>query len=542
MKYIRRLNLMFVLFFAALGLAIALPVFGQQAPPFSLRVLHTNDHHAHIDPVKVGDRTLGGVARRSTLIKQIRAENAAIKQPLLLLDAGDIFQGTLYFNEYLGMADLDFYNDMGYDASAIGNHEFDQGQEPLLNFIKAANFPMLAANIKLDLSSSLAGRISPWIIKEFNGEKIGIFGLITEDTPNISSPGAGVEFVDPMTAAKQAVRDLTSLGVNKIIALTHVGFDVDQELAKQVEGIDLIIGGHTHTPLGNIPGTIAPYPLVMKTPNGEPVLVTTDWEWGKFLGDMNLVFDPKGKLISWAGKPIAVEAPVIPDPETVSKIAKYAEPLQAALQKIAGKTTVNLTRGDRKVESNLGNLIADAMMLKMRSLNPQIALINTGGIRTDIPAGDISLGQVQENMPFGNTITVADLTGVQVKAALENSVSQVESGGGRFSQVSGMRFIWDPSQAAGDRIVDVQVKDSNGVFQKLNLNATYRVLANSFMQNGGDGYAVFTQARNKQDTGFILTEAVLEYLATNSPISPKVEGRILQGSQPFTGTLNLELS
>ena len=212
MKYIQRLNLIFVLFLAALGLAIAIPVFGQQSAPFSLRVLHTNDHHAHIDPSKVGDRTLGGVARRSALIKQIRAENAASKQPLLLLDAGDIFQGTLYFTEYLGMADIDFYNDMGYDASAIGNHEFDRGQEPLLNFIKAANFPMVAANVQIDLSSSLAGRISPWIIKEFNGEKIGIFGLTTEDTPTISSPGAGIKFVDSIATAKQAVSELTSQG------------------------------------------------------------------------------------------------------------------------------------------------------------------------------------------------------------------------------------------------------------------------------------------------------------------------------------------
>ncbi len=533
MKYIRRLSLMLGLFLVALGLAIAIPVLGQQAAPFSLRVLHTNDHHARIDPVKVGDRTLGGVARRSTLIKQIRAENAVSKQPLLLLDAGDIFQGTLYFNEYLGMADLDFYNDMGYDASAIGNHEFDRGQEPLLNFVKAANFPMLAANIKIDLRSSLVGRIMLWTVKEFDGEKIGIFGLTTEDTPTISSPGEGMEFTDSIAAAKAAVSHLSSLGVNKIIALTHVGFEVDQALAKQVDGIDLIIGGHSHTPVGNIPGTVAPYPLVMKTPNGEPVLVTTDWEWGKFLGDMNLVFDSKGKLISWAGKPIPVEAPIVPDPETLAKAAKYAEPFQAALQKVVGKTTVNLQRGNRTAESNIGNWITDAMMFKLRSINPQIALMNAGGIRTDIPAGDITLGQIQENMPFGNTITVADLTGVQVKAALENSVSQVESGGGRFSQVSGIRFIWDLAKPVGDRIVDIQVKNSSGAFQKLDPTATYRVLANSFMQNGGDGYTVFTQAQNKRDTGFILTEAVLQYLAANSPISPKVEGRIVQGSQPF---------
>lgn len=533
MKYIRQFKAIAVLFLVTLGFAIALPLWGQSSARFSLRIIHTNDHHAHLDPIRAGDRTLGGVARRATLLKQIRAENAVSKQPLLLLDAGDIFQGTLYFNEYKGLADVDFYNALGYDASAIGNHEFDLGQEPLANFIKATEFPLIAANIKPDPSSPLAGKILPWIVKVFNGELVGILGLTTEDTPQISAPGQGIAFTNSIAAAKQAVQDLAGVGVDKIIALTHIGFDRDLELAKQVDGIDLIIGGHSHTPVGNIPGTIAPYPLVLQTPNGDPVLVTTDWEWGKFLGDINLVFDARGKLVSWAGKPIPVEAPVIPDPEILTKVARYAAPLQAALQKVVGKTTVDLQRGDRRSESNLGNMIADAMLWKLRSINPQIALINTGGIRTDILAGDITLGQIQENLPFGNTIAVVELTGVQVKAALENSVSQVESGSGRFSQGAGMRFIWNPEKPVGDRIVAIQVKDARGNFQAINPTTTYRVLVNSFMLAGGDGYSVLTQAQGQRDTGFILPEAVLEYLAVNSPLSPKIEGRILQGSQPF---------
>ncbi|MCA6517957.1 MAG: metallophosphoesterase, partial [Pseudanabaena sp. M110S1SP2A07QC] len=131
---------------------------------FSLRILHTNDHHAHLEPVKFGDRLLGGIARRRTLIEQIRAESKTNQEPMLLLDAGDIFQGTLYFNQYLGQADLDFYNALAYDASTIGNHEFDRGQQVLADFIAKAKFPIISANIDIAPESPLYGKVRPWHI------------------------------------------------------------------------------------------------------------------------------------------------------------------------------------------------------------------------------------------------------------------------------------------------------------------------------------------------------------------------------------------
>ncbi|MBC6420862.1 MAG: hypothetical protein GDA38_04375 [Hormoscilla sp. SP12CHS1] len=184
---------------------------------------------------------------------------------------------------------------MAYNAATIGNHEFDRGPQVLADFIAGAEFPTVSANIEVDESSPLAGKIKPWVILKLKGEKIGIFGLTTEETSILSNPGAGVRFTNHIQATKQAVRELTSQGVNKIIALTHIGFPRDLELASQVDGIDVVVGGYCHTPLGNISGATHPYPVVAKTPDGSPVLIVTDWEWqvfGRFTFDLRSGRDP----------------------------------------------------------------------------------------------------------------------------------------------------------------------------------------------------------------------------------------------------------
>ena len=183
-----------VLFIWAVFAGIAFHNAFVQKQDFSVRLLHTNDHHAHLEAVEVGDRLLGGISRRKTLVDTLRSK---AEDPTLLLDAGDIFQGTLYFNQYVGKADLPFYNQMNYAAVAVGNHEFDRGQQPLADFIKAADFPMLSANLEIAPNSPLAGAIEPWIILPVNGQKIGIFGLTTEETAILSSPGEGVTFTPP---------------------------------------------------------------------------------------------------------------------------------------------------------------------------------------------------------------------------------------------------------------------------------------------------------------------------------------------------------
>ena len=502
-----------------------------QESRFSLRILHTNDHHAHLEPVKYGDRLLGGIASRRTLIDQIRAENKANQEPLLLLDAGDIFQGTLYFNQYLGQADLDFYNALNYDASTIGNHEFDRGQQVLADFITKAKFPIISANLDISPTSSLYGKVRPWHVLDMQGEKIGMFGLTTPDTAILASVGDGVKFTDPIAAAKASVSALKQQGINKIVALTHIGFENDVTLARKVPDIDIIIGGHSHTSVGNIPSANHPYPLVEKNGTKEPVLVVTDWEWGKYLGDLSVSFDRAGKLIAWAGKPHAIEASIKPNQEFADKLKAYAAPIEALRQKIIGKSLVALD-GDRvklrTSETALGNLIADAILAKTKVDQVQVVLINAGGIRNGFPLGDITMGHVLEALPFGNTITRVELTGKQLTEALESGVSMAELGEGRFPQVAGIRLVWDSKLPAGKRVTKVEVKDASGKFQLLNSQDVYRVATNNFLASGGDGYRVFAEGKNLLETGYLLSDAIAEYITASSPLQVKIERRIVR--------------
>jgi 5'-nucleotidase / UDP-sugar diphosphatase len=521
-------------------LATGITVHGQGAEAYTLRIIHTNDHHARIEPVPGTSGPLhGGVSRRKTLIDAIRAEGGN----QLLLDAGDVFQGTLYFNQYRGQADLEFYNAMGYQAMTVGNHEFDLGPDPLVDFIRGANFPVLSANMRLDPSSPLNGLVQPWTTIWVGGQPIGVIGVTTEDTAQIASPGPLVSFTPYIDAVRQGVQTLRAQGVNKIIALTHVGIDFDRQLAREVDGIGVIIGGHTHTPMGpmlNPADANRPYPEVIASPSGRPVVIATDWEWGRWLGDLTVGFDADGNITSVvAAEPTEVLPSVEPDPGFEQRITVLKQPIDQLRRTPVGEAAVALNgeRGDvRTKETNLGNLIADAFLAQTRRAGAQIAIQNGGSIRASIAAGPVTVDNVLTTMPFGNTLTLVTLTGAQVKEALENGVSQVETTAGRFPQVGAMRYSWDPSAAVGSRITGIQVSDGQGGYTAIDPNASYRLVTSSFLVNGGDGYTVLGEGTDRIDIGFIDSDALIEYFRNNSPVSAEVEGRIVQsGALPGAG-------
>lgn len=513
-------------------MATALTVHGAGPEVYQLRVVHTNDHHARIEPVLNGSTPVhGGVSRRKTLIDAIRNEGGN----QVLLDAGDVFQGTLYFNQYRGMADLEFYNAMRYDAVAIGNHEFDIGQAPLATFINGARFPVLSANILADASSPLAGLIKPWTVIWVGGQAIGIIGVTTEETTVLSNPGPGVTFTNYIDAVKQGVTALRQAGVTKIIALTHVGVEADRVLASQVDGLAVVIGGHSHTPMGPMVSPAnanRPYPEVIASPSGKPVIVAQDWEWGRWLGDLTIGFDANGDITAVvAGNPTEVLPSVTADTGFENRITAFRAPLDQLRATPVGETQVALNgaRADvRTKETNLGNMIADSTLVKTVGAGSQIAIVNGGGVRTSIPAGRVTLGQVLEVQPFGNTLVVMTVTGAQVKEALENGVSQVETVAGRFPQVGGMRFSWDATAPAGSRVTGIQIADGKGGFTAIDPNASYRLVVNNFIATGGDGYSVLQKGTDRIETGFLDSDVIVEYLQANSPVNPQVEGRIIQ--------------
>ncbi|MBN9655014.1 cell wall-binding repeat-containing protein [Halobacillus sp. GSS1] len=495
---------------------------------FDLTIMHSNDTHAHLE----------NVPKKVSLVEQLRAD----RENSVLLDAGDVFSGTLFYNEFKGLADLKFMNMMEYDAMVPGNHEFDDGTEPLADFINDAEFPIVSANIDYSQDVNLkdlfkneigkpgeGGSIYPATILEVDGEKIGVFGLTTEETAFLSNPGDDIEFQDYLQKAEDTVTMLEGEGVNKVVALTHIGVTYDRTLAESVDGIDVVVGAHSHT-------AVEETEVFNNGEGDEPTLVVQAGEYNEYLGDLQVTFDDQGVLQEWDGQLIDIEASEVePNAEAQALLEEYQKPLEDLKNEVVGETTVALNgeRSDvRQGETNLGNLITDSMLAKAQKAVPEttIAIQNGGGIRASIDEGDITMGEVLTTMPFGNQLVTLELTGEQLMAALENGVSDLENMGGRFAQVSGLQYSFDRNHPAGERIVDVQTKTADG-YEDLDLNGTYTIATNAFIADGGDGYASFAEAKadgKMKELFFVDYEVFNEYLSENGTVSPAEEGRILE--------------
>lgn len=285
------------------------------AVPLSLSLIHVNDTHAKLEsnmtelkvdvtPELKSKRTfveLGGFARLWAAVEALRAE----KPNSFFLHSGDVFQGTLYFTEFQGKADEDFLNAMGLDAMVIGNHEFDKGPSVLAEFIKDAKFPVLACNVDLSAEPSLKDGIKPYVIKEIAGAKVALVGIANPETPDISSPGPTVKFLDPVSSLEKVVQELETKGINKIVVLSHGGYELDKTLGTKISGVDVIVGGHSHFILGPFADlglkAQGDYPTVVKSPAGDPVLVVTSWNWANMIGILDVDFDKDGKITSYKG-------------------------------------------------------------------------------------------------------------------------------------------------------------------------------------------------------------------------------------------------
>jgi 2',3'-cyclic-nucleotide 2'-phosphodiesterase (5'-nucleotidase family) len=508
--------------------------------------MHTNDTHANLD----------NVAKKMAAIKDIRQS----KPNALLVDAGDVLTGTLYFNEYKGLADLEFMNIAGYDAMTFGNHEFDLGTATLANFVKAADFPFVSANVNFSQDTNLKSRFADTItvnpqkgniyngvVKVVNGEKIGIFGLTTAETPTISSPGAGVVFENYIQEAQKAVDSFKALGVNKIVALSHLGYndssvwDNDIELAKAVEGIDVIVGGHTHVKLD------AP---VLETTGTEPTVIVQANEYNKFLGDLDVTFDGSGKVIANAGKLIDIAAYAKSDAAVQQVLdTKYLPKIAELKATVVGTTATVLNGGNppaRVGETNLGNFIADGMLAKAKTINPNtvIALQNGGGVRETVAAGNVTLESVFKVLPFGNTLAIMNLKGSEIKAALEHAVKTAPgTANGAFLQVSGLRFTYDSTKPVNEKVITIEVKNADGTYTALDLTKNYYVATNIFTAKGGDGFTMFADAYAQgrvSEPGFVDWEMFRDYIAAqpNKVVDAKVEGRIVAkvAATAFSGT------
>lgn len=482
-----------------------------------IRILHINDFHGFAEPYKSfgSDEYLGGIVFLSSKIKSLRNE-----KPSLLLAAGDMFQGNNWANLVYGSSVTEMMNIMKFDAMVVGNHEFDFGQEVLKKRISEVSFPILGANVE-GIES-----LQPYIIKNISGINVGIIGVVTEDTPVSTHPRnvTGLEFKNVEDTLKKYLNKIRDK-VDLIIVISHIGYANDRKIAEQINGIDLIIGGHSHTKV-DIP---------IKVNN---TLIAQAWEHGKALGVVDITFE-NGEIIKSKGyleeiKPISGRE----DLEVKSILEKYKKKVDEVLDKSIGMTLTDLDGENvRKDETNLGNFIADIIK---ETAGADAALINAGTIRTGIKKGEIKVKHIYSVLPFDNYIVAIKLTGRQIKEALEHGVSAIEKNEGRFPQISGISFEYDPEARIGERIISIYI---NG--ESIDMGKEYSVATNDFIVAGGDGYKVFGEALKSSkdfsitggaikseklvynEPGKWLRDVVVDYIIKKGVILPSKEGRII---------------
>jgi len=486
------------------------------ADPVTIRILHLNDFHGFAEPYTPYGAAgqAGGIAWLAASADRLRRE-----KPTLFLAAGDMIQGNNWANLSRGESSLELMNLLGLDAMVVGNHEFDFGQEVLKKRVAQARFPVLAANVEGVPS------LKPFIIRRINGVRVALVGIVTEDTPVSTHPRnvVGLRFSSPAETLKRLIPELRRQA-DLIVVVSHIGYAEDRRLAEQVPGIDVIVGGHSHTRVDR-PARV-----------GDTFIVQA-WEHGKVLGVLDLTVDT-GRLLSATGRleeigPRRGE----PDPAVTALVEKYRKQVDAVLTGRVAETEIALDGENvRRGETNLGDLVADIM----RSVSgADAALINGGGVRASIGQGTILVKDVYTALPFDNYIVAVRLSGCRIREALEHGVARVETGAGAFPQVSGIVFSYDASAPAGSRVREVWIDG-----KPLQSDREYSVATNDFLAAGGDGYTVFGDAIRASrdfsvvggmlkgeklvysDSGRWLRDVVIDWLREKGKIAPKVDGRI----------------
>lgn len=472
-------------------------------PAAHLTLLHINDFHGHLLPDSDKAVPAGGAARLAQLIADERARDP---DGVLLVSAGDMFQGTPVSNVFRGQSVIEVMNYLKFDAMALGNHEFDWGFDSLRQLAAAATFPFLAANIQ-DQEGRALPLTQSYLILQRKGLKIAVIGLTTPDTVYTTKPDnvAGFTFRPPVEVLPHLVKELRNGGADLIVLLSHSGLDADLEIAEQVSGIDVVVGGHSHTAVTN--------PLRVND-----TIIVQAGSYGAWLGVLRLEVDPVShRILAYTQanelRPV-LTAPCTPVDEKVTGIvARFNDQIMEAFARPVGETSVDLVRNPR-AESNVGNLIADALR---ETSAADLAFENGGGIRADIPKGKITFGQVYTLLPFDNRVVVMDLTGEQIRRVFEQNAGTTH----QVLQVSGLTVHLDLTRPPGLQATEVHIGSN-----PLEPGRTYRVATNDFLAAGGDEFTTFREGRNIV-FGDQLRDVVTAYLEQHSPVHPHIENRIV---------------
>ncbi len=502
-------------------------------PQLTLTILHTNDLHAHDEEFVVDGKTVGGFDRIGYLIKSLREKSPNT----LVIDAGDIFQGTPFYKLYQGATEVEFLNQAGYDIYTIGNHEFDNGPDNLAKQLAKAKFAVINANLDTTANPALGKVIKPSVIKVIDGQKVGFIGAVTPDLSKVSLTLNGVKIkgVNPedfeegashsgkipdswMNPIREEVKKLNAQGVNKIILVTHVGVELDKQLAEAIPQVDAIIGGHSHTFLKE--------PIIVQHPDGSSCVIVQAGCYGRALGDLTLSFDSNGKVIlPKVHYDLLDITDRVPKDKAISDyLAQEDKPVIALRKQIVGFANGEFShKGSRTWwDSPLGDLITDAIAEEGSEYGADIAFENRGGMRGGIEKGPITKEEVDEILPFENHLIVATVAGSTIWDVLEHSLSGHP--GDRFFDEHGLKLAFNQNAPEGHKLVFILAKE-NGEWKPLNLSGSYRIAVNDYSFGGGEGYN-FAQATNIQKTQDLLSDVLLKYLAKHPKITPSAPSRI----------------
>ncbi|XP_037280748.2 protein 5NUC isoform X3 [Rhipicephalus microplus] len=554
---------------------------GLATTDFTATVLHTNDVHGRFEQITASgtrctkqaaeaQQCVGGIARQKTVVSQAAASGANV----LFLNAGDYYQGSIWYYVLGAPIVAEAVNYLAHDAMALGNHEFDRGAEGLVPLLTESRVPIVGCNVDFSEEPTLKPlQPKPSVVVERAGTKIGLIGYTTMNTTYLSSPGK-VRFTDEAECIqREAQRLRRDEGVQVIIAVGHSGVPRDVEICERVPEVSLVVGGHTHTFLYSGPtenGRVSgdkpqgPYPIVVDRAADSRCLVVQDFYMGKYMGNISITWNQRGEVVRWSGQPVLLDRSIPEDPDGIALLDRYRDQVAQSQASVVAESKV-LLDGDknrcRLEECNLGNLVMDAFLKKMASLpSPQASwtrvaavIANAGGIRASIDeqstGGRITFEDVVNVLPFGNTLVEMNVTGAQLKGLLEHGVHRHDVKGdvppAELVLAAGLRVVYDIQREPYDRVVEAHILCTEcrvPRYEPLEDARQYRIAALSYIVHGGDNFDFsFVKPKDMYDTGFQDAEIVMKYMNSTSPITTALDGRVtfLKTNQASDACLNL---
>ncbi|XP_075154887.1 apyrase-like isoform X4 [Haematobia irritans] len=520
---------------------------------FPLSIIHINDFHARYEPTdtsggacEASAECIGGYARTVYTVRNL-LEQQKDKNPVYF-NAGDSFQGSLWYNIGRWNVTKEFLNLLPADAMTLGNHEFDHGIDGVVPFLETLDSPMLVANIDSTNEPTMTGKYKPSMIIERSGRKIGVIGVILETTYDLANTGKLI-FLNESESILEEAAKLKDQGANIIIVLSHCGYDVDKIIAEKTGSVvDVIVGSHSHTFLytgDNPPGPDKPkgdYPTIIDHSSGRKVLIVQAGAYAKYVGNLTVFFDDEGNVVDFEGAPLYMDNKVPEDDDVLEALKPWHEEISLYGQRVLGSSRVHLQQKECSAgECNLGNFYTDAMLHAFLddTLNKNrqwsdvgIALTTQGNFRVPLQAGNLTYNHLVTMCPWDNALYSLTLKGSIIVDLLEDSIAPFTGNvktSSKFLQVSGLRIVYNITNEIGSRVQELYVRCTECDIPKyvtLNVDKEYRVIVMEYLADGKNGFSLIKDNAKDLRRGIGDLEALIQYMQSNEPIIAGLEGRI----------------